>query len=126
MVVVVVADVQRVLSVACERSGTGSVKAAAVEVGLQGIVLKIQPCHTPVVVVHGDVEQTAAHLHSDGVSIGHVGGGVCWIGRPTPSCIEVGDDAFTKATKAVESSPAHNEVCPVGPDVIEFRACVVW
>ncbi len=63
LVVVVVADVKRVLIVAGHRGRGGSVELTAVKARFDRGVLQIKAGDASIVVVHGDVEHATAHLH---------------------------------------------------------------
>ena len=87
-------------------------------------VLQVDASDTTVVVVHGDVEQPAAHLHGDGVAVGNVVVGVRRVGRPRTCTVAVRDDPLPELAEVVEVCTAHHQVRAVGPEFVEDVAGV--
>ena len=119
MVVVVVADVERVLVVAGHGRWTGTVQLTSVEIREHRCVGEVDASDAAVVVVHGDVQHTAAHFHRDRVAVGHVVGRISRVGRPGACAVAVRNDALLELSKVVEFCTAHDQVGSVGPQFIE-------
>ena len=108
------------------RSRPGTVQLTAVEIRKHGGVCEVDSSDAPVVVVHGDVQHTAAHLHRDGVAVGHVVGRICGVGRPSACAVSMRDDPLLELAKVVEFCTADDQVGTVGPQFIEDVAGIPW
>ena len=125
LIICIIADVERIRCITCDRSRRGTVKLTAVEARENGAVHKVNSSNASVVVVHCNVEGATTHFHRNGVPVCDVAVGICRVGSPATSCVKMGDDTFSESTPALEGSSTNNQIIAIGPKFIELGTSIV-